>query len=193
MFLKNFLGFAALLGSFASPAMATTINFDSLSPTGLISGPYQGLNWFNVAVENGVQGVSGYSNGIVSAGNAAYNGSGTLAAIYVNTGTFTFNSAFFTGAFGSENVVVSDDKGDSSVFSVNSASPTLEVFNWTGVKEIDINAQNPGFKTQVVFDNVVVNEIAAVPEPSTWAMMILGFAGIGAMTYRRRKCAIIAA
>jgi hypothetical protein len=28
---------------------------------------------------------------------------------------------------------------------------------------------------------------AAVPEPSTWAMMILGFAGIGAMTYRRRK------
>jgi hypothetical protein len=29
--------------------------------------------------------------------------------------------------------------------------------------------------------------VAAVPEPSTWAMMILGFAGIGAMTYRRRK------
>jgi hypothetical protein len=29
--------------------------------------------------------------------------------------------------------------------------------------------------------------IAAVPEPSTWAMMILGFAGVGYMTYRRRK------
>ena len=28
---------------------------------------------------------------------------------------------------------------------------------------------------------------SAVPEPSTWAMMILGFAGIGLMTYRRRK------
>lgn len=27
----------------------------------------------------------------------------------------------------------------------------------------------------------------AVPESSTWAMMILGFAGIGCMTYRRRK------
>jgi hypothetical protein len=27
---------------------------------------------------------------------------------------------------------------------------------------------------------------AAVPEPSTWAMMMLGFAGIGFMTYRRR-------
>ena len=28
---------------------------------------------------------------------------------------------------------------------------------------------------------------AAVPEPSTWAMMILGFAGVGFMTYRRRQ------
>ena len=29
--------------------------------------------------------------------------------------------------------------------------------------------------------------VDAVPEPSTWAMMILGFAGIGVMTYRRRN------
>lgn len=29
--------------------------------------------------------------------------------------------------------------------------------------------------------------IAAVPEPSTWAMMILGFAGVGFMAYRRRN------
>jgi hypothetical protein len=35
--------------------------------------------------------------------------------------------------------------------------------------------------------------VAAVPEPSTWAMMLLGFAGIGAMTYRRRKSAMLAA
>jgi hypothetical protein len=28
---------------------------------------------------------------------------------------------------------------------------------------------------------------AAVPEPSTWAMMLLGFAGVGYMTYRRRR------
>jgi hypothetical protein len=30
-------------------------------------------------------------------------------------------------------------------------------------------------------------EVAAVPEPSTWAMMILGFAGVGFMAYRRRN------
>jgi hypothetical protein len=29
--------------------------------------------------------------------------------------------------------------------------------------------------------------VGAVPEPSTWAMMILGFAGVGFMVYRRKN------
>ena len=37
-------------------------------------------------------------------------------------------------------------------------------------------------------DTLIAN-LSAVPEPSTWAMLLLGFAGIGAMTYRRRKFA----
>lgn len=36
-------------------------------------------------------------------------------------------------------------------------------------------------------DNFTTEILAPVPEPSTWAMMILGFAGVGFMTYRRRK------
>jgi len=34
--------------------------------------------------------------------------------------------------------------------------------------------------------------VAAVPEPSTWAMMILGFACVGFMAYRRRNQAALA-
>jgi hypothetical protein len=34
--------------------------------------------------------------------------------------------------------------------------------------------------------------VDAVPEPSTWAMMILGFAGLGFMAYRRRGAALAA-
>jgi PEP-CTERM motif len=35
---------------------------------------------------------------------------------------------------------------------------------------------------------------SAVPEPSTWAMMLLGFAGIGSIAYRRKsKLALMAA
>ena len=33
--------------------------------------------------------------------------------------------------------------------------------------------------------------VDAIPEPSTWAMMILGFAGVGFMAYRRRKTMLI--
>jgi hypothetical protein len=36
-------------------------------------------------------------------------------------------------------------------------------------------------------DNVSVNLSSAVPEASTWAMMILGFCGIGLMAHRRRN------
>ena len=35
--------------------------------------------------------------------------------------------------------------------------------------------------------NLATTAIGAVPEPSTWAMMILGFAGVGFMAYRRRS------
>ena len=42
-------------------------------------------------------------------------------------------------------------------------------------------------------DFVLTGEVSAVPEPSTWAMMILGFAGLGIMAYRRRGGAMIAA
>lgn len=37
-----------------------------------------------------------------------------------------------------------------------------------------------------VFD-VKPAPVAAVPEPSTWAMMLLGFGGLGFMTYRRKR------
>ena len=40
----------------------------------------------------------------------------------------------------------------------------------------------------------VVSALSAVPEPSTWAMMILGFAGVGFMAFRRKsKPALLAA
>jgi hypothetical protein len=46
----------------------------------------------------------------------------------------------------------------------------------------------------ILFSVEVDSVASAVPEPSTWAMMILGFAGIGFMSYRRsRKSIAIAA
>jgi hypothetical protein len=35
--------------------------------------------------------------------------------------------------------------------------------------------------------SLIQQQVGAVPEPSTWAMMLLGFAGIGYAVYRRKK------
>lgn len=37
----------------------------------------------------------------------------------------------------------------------------------------------------------VFASVAAVPEPSTWAMMLLGFGGLGLMLHRRRRQALV--
>jgi PEP-CTERM motif len=57
------------------------------------------------------------------------------------------------------------------------------------------NEWSAGTINQALFyDGVVTPGVGAVPEPSTWAMMILGFAGIGFMAYRRKsKPALMAA
>ncbi len=41
-----------------------------------------------------------------------------------------------------------------------------------------------------VLDNVSVTEIGAVPEPATWALMIVGFGIVGARLRRQRKQAV---
>lgn len=39
----------------------------------------------------------------------------------------------------------------------------------------------------------VMEEITAVPEPSTWALMLIGFAGVGFLSYRRRRSVVLSA
>jgi hypothetical protein len=50
--------------------------------------------------------------------------------------------------------------------------------------------------TQVVFrstqNSFELDRIAVVPEPATWAMMLMGFGGLGAMIRRRRSLAAFA-
>lgn len=44
---------------------------------------------------------------------------------------------------------------------------------------------NPGAYT-LSFSPLIGNAVGAVPEPSTWAMLLLGFGGLGFMAYRRK-------
>jgi PEP-CTERM motif-containing protein len=70
----------------------------------------------------------------------------------------------------------------------------FHTYSLTGFDHItSFTLSDPIFNNEFAVDNIALG-VAAVPEPSTWAMMILGFAGIGFMTYRRKsKPALMAA
>lgn len=50
----------------------------------------------------------------------------------------------------------------------------------------NFSAEHPGYSV-VVSPGVANAPVAGVPEPATWAMLILGFAGVGAGVRRRRR------
>jgi hypothetical protein len=49
---------------------------------------------------------------------------------------------------------------------------------------VDVTGDNPAFLATLVID-VTTNGVLTVPEPSTWALMLLGFAGLGFAGWRR--------
>lgn len=62
------------------------------------------------------------------------------------------------------------------------------IFTGSGSDTITFNYRNdPGY---LALDTVSVN--ATVPEASTWAMMLVGFAGLGFAGFRARRTAIAA-
>jgi hypothetical protein len=61
------------------------------------------------------------------------------------------------------------------------AQPGHPAGQWTNP---DPSGNNPGITSTL---NIYADFTAPIPEASTWAMMILGFAGVGFMAYRRRN------
>jgi PEP-CTERM motif len=61
-------------------------------------------------------------------------------------------------------------------------------YNYNPVGQADnVGAFSIGGDNLTFFASTVTLVVDGVPEPSTWAMMILGFAGIGFMAYRRKN------
>ena len=72
-----------------------------------------------------------------------------------------------------------------SIFSeVISVIPCLPT-NCPATESVQLTAFVPSQDVDVITGSV--GTVASVPEPSTWAMMLLGFAGIGFMAYRRKS------
>jgi hypothetical protein len=205
---SKFIAAVTLLGCVAlvSPAKATIYlseNFDGVA---------QGLNASNVGsnftVTNGAVDVIGAGSFDFYPGNGNYidlDGSmtllGTIGSVSFGPGsyhlTFDVGSYTYQGQYITEQIRVS--LGDfSTTFtplvdsSLTPGAPFQHVvldFTTTLAGSLTFaayNPVNPGQGTNVgpILDNIVL--AGAVPEASTWAMMILGFAAIGFFAYRRK-------
>jgi hypothetical protein len=71
-----------------------------------------------------------------------------------------------------------------NIYWIQTAAPTTDSFNSAG------GALNNWIENGYGLAFQLNGSVGAVPEPSTWAMMILGFCGLGFMAYRRRTQAL---
>jgi PEP-CTERM motif len=206
---KLFLVF--IFGLCSVAASAQTITFDNLSNSSIYDGTqiangYEGFNWNNfgyLTTSTYTYNPSGYLNGTVSGTNVAFNWGGADASMFSQTSPFTFNSAYFTGAWNNGlNIQVKAYLAGTLVntmsFVVDSTSPVLETFNWSNIDALTFSSSggtSAGYMCKDVsicnhfaMDNMVVNDvIPAVPEPATYAMLFAGLGLIGFNASRKRN------
>jgi hypothetical protein len=111
-----------------------------------------------------------------------FDGPANIYDVYSTSGTL-LTPGFITGHDGSGNTGIAYDGTDYYISNVNSG--TMSVYGPTGNYLNDVTLQNAS-----LVEGLSVNFAAVLPpgtpEPSTWAMMLVGFAGIGYVAYRRR-------
>jgi hypothetical protein len=131
-------------------------------------------------------------------------GSPATSAVLTVSTAGTFAIAFDIGSFfpndGSPSVAISiNGQGFDFTLPVSSLNPVTFVgfTSTTSITSVQLSeAPLPyfcygcGIPTVPVLDVLDYRISDAVPEPSTWAMMLLGFLGLGFLAYRRKNSAL---
>jgi hypothetical protein len=172
--------------TFAGPAVALVNNYPSYTPTttfadGTIvdNGPTASNNILQImgGATTGLQTLT-FSQAVVNPVFAIWSlGQPSIDASFDFTQTPTFIAGGPSAEYGGTAITVDGNTvhGQEANGTVMFQG-TFQTISWT----------NPVFEDWYGFD-VGFQTVAAVPEPSTWAMMILGFFGIGFMAFRQRK------
>ena len=70
---------------------------------------------------------------------------------------------------------------------VSCGAPGIECGSQTGNSAYDATAFTRTASPELIWIIAAADSVSGVPEPSTWAMLLLGFAGIGFAGYRRTR------
>jgi hypothetical protein len=189
-------------------AQSTTIDFSSLAFSGSTASGPRGiasplnLNGYTLTATDpfGLPPLLVYSRESTNSADPAG------AAIFANRsepgititrsdgGLFTFNGLDLTYAFNDQNAFFG---GGVASFTFNGGTSVLtrafdklagfQTFNFDvlNLSSVRVSSASP-----FQIDNVRLTAAAAVPEPATWAMMLVGFGAIGASMRRQRRSSV---
>ena len=155
-----------------------------------------GAQTIGIATDVSVDTASG--NAIIS----AHSSSAPLRSVTFDPVNGIFTSFSFRGSLdieGEIKVTVTDNFGQEFIFFNANANQNFGPFSVgavTGTNEfintVQISVASPNdFRSAKIFDfgNALAPALLAssIPESSTWAMMIMGFCGVGFLAHRRKK------
>jgi hypothetical protein len=186
-----------------SACRASIITFDDIAlnttSSSNIPNDYQGLVWSNFSTVNSIlntneYGISGFSYGMISASNVAYNGFGRPAEIDSSGANFDFLSVYLTGGWNSNlNVEVEGFRNGSMMYDqivvLAATNATQFIFNYTDIDRLYFassggeSAGFVGFGPQFVMDNL---NIEFVPESSSFLLTVVGVLALWSLRKRRR-------
>ena len=194
-------------GLWNSPSLGETIVTSMTFDTSQAYGSYSDGS------ENNIWGGTGYGGPqFILSASATINGVvySVASPNYGSLSSDVYPSAPYSGVIGNGKNDVANGGASYTSTSVmegaNSSSPSLPFpyslttsYSYTlGPNDVGMNEiafVNDNFVTDLwQFDNIVgnvtnVTVVVGAPEPSTWAMLLLGFAGLGFAGYRRARTA----
>jgi hypothetical protein len=115
---------------------------------------------------------------------------GAYGSPYYSNVTFNQVSSFDKVTFpSSPSSITLSFQTDAPILDGQPIGPTITiVFPYTEGGSVETGTFGSGTSEgKFLYGTVEPAAVASVPEPSTWAMMILGFASVGFMAYRRRS------
>ena len=195
----------AVMVGFSSGASASVITVDSGPSSNLSANPLQPAvdTWSGAVIEHGQPSGTqsnpgwdpfgsndtthdwfniGEQNGFVN-----FNLSGNALNIVWGSPNDNNTVTFYSGAGESGSIIGSVSTSDLGVANTRDPGGYLISFSTsTDFESVRFSTGPTAFEFAFTAGATTTN-VSPVPEPSTWAMLILGFAGVGFMAYRRKS------